>query len=180
MSVENKTRPTLLAVGKIVKLFGIRGELKIQSYARAAKEFETLRSVYVGVTDNDAVEMNVESFILRGGDMYVKFDSVHGRETAQTLVGKYLFVDERSRKKLPAGVFFVDDIIGISVVNEAGQFIGVVKEVIKSPAHDIYLVQTANADVMMPAVPAIVRSVDLQRRIMTVDPPEGLFYGETA
>ena len=93
------------------------------------------------------------------------------------MVGHFLFVEEAARKQLAPGEFFVDDIIGMAVCDPQKKMLGVLRDVVSYPAHDVYVVKTGRGEVMVPAVRDIVRGVDVKNRTITIDPPEGLFDG---
>ncbi len=167
----------LYAVGVIAKVFGVKGEVKIHSYARSLDEFEQLTSVLVGKSENKVVEKKIEKVSPRGNDIYIKFYDVNDRNASETLVGHFLFVEETARKRLAPGEFFVDDIIGMSVFDSGKRLLGVVKDVVRYPAQDVYIVKAGEDEVMVPAVRDIVRVVDAKNRTITIAPPEGLFDG---
>ena len=167
----------LCAIAVITTVFGIRGEVKIQSYARSGVELLALKKVLVGRNDRETVELEIESFAERQGNIFIKFLSIDDRTGAERLRGQYFFVALADRKKLPAGSFFVDELIGMDVKNEEGKRFGTIKEVLKSPAHDLYVVATGNGDVLLPAVPAIVKRVDSGQRTVMIEAPEGFFSG---
>jgi 16S rRNA processing protein RimM len=170
-------RTNLCAAGVVAKVFGVKGEVKIHSYSRSLDEFEVLASVLVGKSEDKAVEMEIEKVSPRGNDIYIKFKEVDDRNASGTLVGHFLFVEETKRKRLKSGEFFVDDIIGMSVCDLGEKRLGVVRDVVRYPAHDVYVVKTGGGEVMVPAVREIVRIVDIKNRTITIAPPEGLFDG---
>ena len=173
------SRPGFYAAGVVSKVFGVRGEVKIHSYSRRAEEFEELHSVLVGKKEEGAVRREIEKVVARGNDIYVKFRDISDRNASELLVGHFLFVEQSQRKRLASGEYFVDDFLGLEVRDGANTLLGVVEEVLNYPAHDIYVVRAGGASVMVPAVKEIIRSVDLKRRTMIIDPPEGLFEGKT-
>ena len=170
----------LCAVGVIAKVFGVKGEVKLHSYSRSLEEFKELDTVLVGKSEKSAVGMTIEHVAARGNDIYIKFQDVGDRSASELLIGHFLFVEETKRKRLGSGEFFVDDIIGVTVFNLHKKRLGVLIDVVQYGAQDMYVVKTGGGDVMVPAVRSIVREVDVQKRSMTVDPPEGLFNGEAA
>lgn len=176
--MKTKHSQAFRAVAKIVGHFGVRGELKIFSYARSADEFENIGSVFCGIAENDTEPCAIESVRQRGKEIYLKFAGVNDRTAAEAYRGKYLFVEEMHRKKLPKEKFFVDDLVGCVVVNDEGKKYGTIRSVDALPAQMIYTVRTANGDVMLPAVPEFIRSVDVEKREIIIYPPEGLFEGE--
>jgi 16S rRNA processing protein RimM len=174
---HHAARPQLCAIGVIAKVFGVKGEVKVHSYSRSYDEFEKLRFVLAGKSDDKVVERTIEKVSPRGNDIYIKFQDVNDRNASEALVGHFLFVEETARKRLAPGEFFVDDIIGMFVYDLQKKMLGVVRDVVRYPAHDVYVVKTGRGEVMVPAVADIVRAVDVKNRTIMIDPPEGLFDG---
>jgi 16S rRNA processing protein RimM len=170
-------RPQLCAVGVIAKVFGVKGEVKVHSYSRSYDELEKLGSVLAGKSEDKVVERKIEKVSPRGNDIYIKFQDVNDRNASEALVGHFLFVEEAARKRLAPGEFFVDDIIGMSVCDSQKKALGVVRDVVRYPAQDVYIVKTGRGEVMVPAVGDIVRGVDVKNRTIMIDPPDGLFDG---
>ena len=180
MKSEKTPQAPLVAVGVISKVFGLKGEVKVHSYSRSADEIEQLHEVFLGRTESSAVKMKVERLSPRGNDVYLKFAGIDDRTASESLIGHFLFVEEANRKHLAPGEFFVDDMIGLSVVDLQKKKLGIIVSVVTLPAQDMYVVNTGSAEVMVPAVKSIVRSVDIKSRTMTIDPPDGLFNGSEA
>jgi len=180
VNVDESSGPGFYAVGVVAKVFGVKGEVKVHSYSRSLVEFEELRSVLVGKKEEGAVRKEIEKVVARGNDIYVKFRDISDRNASELLVGHFLFVEKAQRKRLATGEYFVDDFLGLEVRDKENKRLGVVKDVLNYPAHDVYVVQTVGANVMVPAVKEIIRSVDLKHRTMIIDPPEGLFEGKTS
>ena len=175
MKTHQASRVQLYAVGVIAKVFGVKGEVKVHSYSRSLGEFEKLGSALVGKSEDKAVLRKIEKVSPRGNDIYVKFQDINDRNASEALVGHFLFVEETARKRLAPGEFFVDDIIGMSVCDSHKRILGIVGDVVRYPAQDVYVVKTGSGEVMVPAVRDIVRAVDGRNRIITIDPPDGLF-----
>ena len=177
MKRKEDSSPHLCAVGVIAKVFGVKGEVKVHSYSRSLDEFEELGSILVGKSEEKAIELSIERVVPRGNDIYIKFRDISDRTASQSLIGHFLFVEERERKRLASGEYFVDDLLGMTVCDANNKKLGVLKEVVHYPAHDVYVVDTGESEVMVPAVKKIILAVDVKNRTMTLDPPEGLFDG---
>ncbi|MGE5314040.1 MAG: ribosome maturation factor RimM [Acidobacteriota bacterium] len=171
-------RQTLYAAGRILKAFGIKGEVKIHSYARTAHEYERLRRVKVGADEQTAQSRMIESARDRGGDVYIKFEGVSDRNEAETLVNAYLYVEEGERKLPDAGRHYIHDLLGCRVVSESGRFLGTLSDVMNVAGRSMYVVATTHGDVLMPVVEEFIAGVDIESKLITVRPPEGLFEGE--
>ena len=180
MKSDQAPRTRLCAVGVIVKVFGIKGEVKIHSYSRTPEEVEELGSVLVGTKEEDAVERRIERVSAHSNGMYVKFQGISDRNASESLIGHFLFVEESNRKRLNAGEYYVDDLIGVIVYDTRQRKLGTLRDVADYGTQTLYVVRTEKGDILLPAVKKIVREVDVKKRTMTIDPPEGLFDGSAA
>ncbi|MBW7886864.1 MAG: 16S rRNA processing protein RimM [Bacteroidetes bacterium] len=166
------------AIAKILKPFGIRGEVKIFSYARSAEEFRTLHSVYIGKSEHRLAFSKIETVSVRGNDIYVKLKDINDRTASEALSGNFLFVEATLRKELPAGSFFIDELLESRIVNEQGTELGILHSVEKIASQTMYIVTTKRGEVLLPAVKEFIVSIDGKKKIIIVRPPEGLFEGE--
>jgi len=100
----------------------------------------------------------------------VRFDEI-GEAEAQTLIGVDLF-SERGNVALEEDEYFDDDLLGCAVVDGAGTELGKVVEVLHYPAQDVLAVGARRA--LIPLVGAFIRCIDLERKRIDVELPEGL------
>ena len=155
----------------------MNGEVKIHSYSRSIAEYERLTGVLRGINDRELVPCEIERVEGRGNEIFLKFKQIDDRTAAGKIVGEYLFVEETKRTQLPKGKYFDDDILDCTVIDEQGNTLGVVYDVVQYPASKVYEVKTDRGIVSMPAVEAFIRSVDIEKKKIIVRPPEGLFDG---
>ncbi len=167
----------LRAIAKLRKVFGLHGEFKIDSYSRTAEEFETVSDVMMGMNEHFTVACKIESVKKRGEEICLKLVGVDDKTAADLLRGQFLFVEESKRKKLPDKQFFIDELIGCSVVDERGTVLGMLSSIETSPAHNVYNVRTLTGYVMLPAVPEFIVNVEIEKKKIVVRPPEGMFTG---
>ncbi|MFA5834619.1 MAG: ribosome maturation factor RimM [Bacteroidota bacterium] len=177
MKTKQHQQP-LRAVAQIRKIFGVRGEMKIESFSRTIDEFERLENVLLGTNESDVVPCEIESVKMRGDDIYLKLRGVDDKTAADQIRGKYLFVEESFRKELPKEKFFIDELIGCAVLSEGGKKFGTVTSVDAYPAQMVYTVKTRQGYVMLPAVREFIVNVDVEKKEIVVRPPDGLFTGE--
>jgi 16S rRNA processing protein RimM len=102
------------------------------------------------------------------------FKEVNKRDDAKALTGLSLYIQETKRAGLPQGEYYVDQLIGLSVVTDTGHGIGVLQDVLSTPANDVYLMDTG---VMVPAVSEFIADIDLERRQIVVRDVPGLREG---
>jgi len=167
----------LLAVGRIVKAFGIKGELVVQPLTDKPARFRNLKRVFVGKDAGSVSDVRVGRVHVEPRGVRLCIEGVADRTAAERLVGSLLFVDERNRIKIPSGTYFVHDIVGLAVHDESGKRIGSVREVLRLPGHDVYVLDCEGREVMVPAVKEFVRAIDLESGTMTVRLIEGMLEG---
>jgi len=172
--LSNADDHTLYAVGRIVKAFGIRGEMVVAPMTADSRRFNTLRNVFVGPLAASSRPFTVSE--VRPGEpgVRLRFAEVPDRTAAERLAGQFIFVGAADRIAPPAGSYFVDDVIGMSVVSDDGGRVGTVREVLHLPAHDVYVVDAGGREVMIPAVPEFVLSIDPAASTMRVHLIDGM------
>ncbi len=176
--MNTEHRQSLYAAGKIVKVFGIKGEVKVYSYARTSDEYAVLETVKVGSNDQTTSERIIDSARDRGGDVYLKFHGIDDRNAAEEIVNHFIYIEEERRKPPQAGRYYVHDLIGCRVLSVEGRELGTLKDVMNAPGGTLYVVATTHGDVLMPAVKEFIADVNIAAKAVTVTPPEGLFEGE--
>jgi 16S rRNA processing protein RimM len=163
-----------LAVGKVVKAFGIRGEIVARSYTDEPSRFTSLRCVLVGSEPGQAREVKIERVRADERGVCLKLAGVDDRNAAEKLVGNLLFVEHLQRVKLPRGTYFVHEIVGLAVLDQDGATVGRVREVLKLPAQDVYVIERHGRDIMIPAVQEFILGVDLDEGVMRVRLIDGM------
>ena len=108
-------------------------------------------------------------------DLLVRFAGVGDRTGAEALRGTSFTIDSADRRALEDGEFWVEDLVGCRVIGQDDEPIGVVESVEFGAAQDRLAVRTESGRFEVPFVDAIVPEVDLERRVIVVAPPEGLF-----
>jgi 16S rRNA processing protein RimM len=171
----------LFAVGKIVKVFGLRGELIVQPMTDSPDRFKKLKRVYIGTacdgSGNSADEpanAMLERARVEPRGVRVKLAGVDDRSGAERLVGLLMFVDVQDRIRIPKGRYFIHDLLGVSVVDHEGKRVGILKDVLRLPAHDVYVIDGGGHEVMVPAVKEFITAIDLEKRTMRIKLIEGM------
>lgn len=167
-----------IAIGKIIGAHGIKGNLKIQSYADSLSSFEA--GTLLCVKDARGWEKNyhVKWVKPHSKGILLAFKGVDDRSQAEALIGSEVFVDRKTLPELEAGTYYWSDLIGLSVFSKDADLIGRIKAVLPTGSNDVYVVAAeANSgqdEVLIPALASVVLEVDLEKQVMIVALPEGL------
>lgn len=170
----SRRQQALYAIGKIAKPFGIKGEVVVQPMTESLERFKRLTRAYVGAGIDDVKAYGIESIKIGQRGVRIKFRETHDRTSVESLVGALLFVDEQHRITPKKGAHFIHDMLGLHVVDEQNRAVGVVKDVLRYPAQDVYVIEHDGREWMMPAVREFVRSIDVAARTMRVHLIEGM------
>jgi 16S rRNA processing protein RimM len=170
---------TQLRVGRLVKAHGLKGALKVELYTDdPARRFTpgaifTLQVPLGSPWHGKSLEL-VE---LRWYNTHAVafFKDVADRTAAESLVKAILWV-EQDASELPAeeDAWYDHQLIGLAVLRD-GVRVGTVVRIDHLPAQDLLTVKTADGEVFVPFVKAIVPAVDIAAGTLTVTPPPGLF-----
>ncbi len=165
----------LVAVGAIGAAVGVRGEVTIVSWT----DDPDLRFAVGSVLVTDPAErgpLTVTSSRWQGAKLVVRFDGIDDRDTAEAARRTNLFVPAAARPALADPDDFYDtDLVGLDVIDPAGQPLGTVTGVEHGAGGDRLVVTHDGREHLVPFVSVIVPRVDLAARRVVVDAPEGLF-----
>ncbi len=166
-------------IGRVLRPQGNKGEVRILSEANSPQAFLSLLAKGVFLSRPlrpEPQSIEVENSWLHKGFVIVKFKGIDDIGAAGAIRGASLLIAEDDRNTLPEGEFYLDQLIGLTVRDDSnGRRIGTVKDVIKLAGNDLLEVSTdAGRDFLVPFVGAVIRTIDLEKGIMTVSLPEGL------
>ena len=156
-----------LDCGQIVNTHGIHGAVRIVPWADSPDFLCGFSTLYV-----DGGAKKVLSSRVHKGSVIAKLDGVDTVEGAMALKGKTVQI-RRTDAKLPEGAFFLADIIGLDVVDEDGQKIGVLKEVLSPSIQQVYVVQ-GEREILIPAVPEFILETNIAGGYVKVRLIEGM------
>lgn len=96
-------------------------------------------------------------------------------EAAAAYRNQPVFVTTADRPPPPEGHFYHHQLVGCKVVNERGEPIGTLTEILQTGANDVYVVRGAEGpELLLPAVASVVLEIDVVQRLISVRIPEGL------
>lgn len=156
-----------IEAGRIVNTHGVAGEVKIEVWLDSPQFLKSFKRCFI-----DRREVKLLSARVHKGFLIVKLEGVEDVNAAMALKGRTVFID-RADARLPKGAFFLQDIIGASVVDESGNEIGKLVDVMETPASNVYVVK-GEREHLIPAVPEFILSTDADNGIITVHLIEGM------
>lgn len=158
-----------ILVGMITSPVGLKGEVKVYNYSDRTQIYEETEIFYLGDEPR-----KLERFRTQKNMLVIKFEGVETREAAEELRNREVFVTRDDLPELEEGEYYLRDLIGMKVFQK-DNLIGEVADVITNTSQDILKVMTVEgAEALIPGVEPILQSIDTDKKIITVDLPEGL------
>jgi 16S rRNA processing protein RimM len=164
----------MIAVGRITKSVGLKGEVRVAMLTDSPERFTRLKSVWCGTEEATAVRFSILSMRIEPSAVVLKLKEIDSRTLADEHRGEYLFVEAKDTVAPGRGSYFIHDIIGMKVVTEAGEEVGNVRDVMELPANDVWVVTSGTKEILIPAIKEVIRLVDLKGRSVVIRPLEGM------
>jgi 16S rRNA processing protein RimM len=164
----------LIAVAKIIKPIGIRGEVKIQLLTDEINRLSHLTSVWIGKQQQAATEHKILRVRQDVKQCLAALQGIETIEAAESLRDQFLFVSQDETVPPKEGRYFVDDILGCEMATQKGEQVGTIVDVLTLPGNDLWVVRNGQKEILIPAVKEIVKEVDVKRKRIVIDSPEGL------
>lgn len=158
----------LITIGKILKPFGVHGEVRIQSLTDVPGRLEKLKEVILVTHDGNRMVTRVAHVRVDGRSYVVKFAAFETPEETKTFRGAWLKIPKDKVPPLPTGQHYQFELIGLSVQDETGQILGTLEEVLEFPSQHVFVVRQDDRELLIPAIQKVVLEVDVDRKVMMV------------
>lgn len=164
----------LLSLGIVIGTHGLRGDLKVRGSARDFTLLSRIRRL-VFLRAGEAVRTGARCRAdWHKGNLLLRIEGVDEVEAAERLVGCEVAVYTEDVPEPPAGEHYWFQLKGLSAFDRRLGAIGRLEDIFTTAAHDIYVIEGEYGEVLVPAVDAFLVEVDLEKRRVLFDLPEGL------
>lgn len=165
-----------VAVGRVVKVHGIRGELAVESHTDSPEQRFVKGAVLTARARNGVSRtLTIASARPHGSRLLVRFAEISDRDAAEAVRGMLLLADTDDLAAIEDPDEFYDfQLEGLRAELADGTAVGTVTEVVHAPAGELLALDRGGATTLVPFVRQIVVEVDLNEGRVVVDPPEGL------
>jgi 16S rRNA processing protein RimM len=147
-------------MGRVAGSYGVRGWIKV---GRPEAGLAGCGEWWIDGEPHAVKETKEHS-----GTLLARLDGVGNREAARKLRGRAVSVSRAALPAPEAGHYYLADLIGLEVVNERGEKLGVVKRLFTNGAQDV-MELAGDRERLLPWVPTVVKNVDLQKRRIEVE-----------
>lgn len=163
-----------LELGQIVNTKGLKGEVKLNSFAEDNTIFERLPKVFLK-NKQGISEKQIEKVSYHKNQVILKFKDCDSIEQAEILRNTYVLVKRADLGELPEGVFYIVDLIGLDVFTAEGDCLGKVDDIYSTGANDIYVIKNEmGKQKLLPGIPEVIQEINLEEHKITVHLLKGL------
>jgi 16S rRNA processing protein RimM len=164
----------LVAVAKVVRTRGLKGEVVAEILTDFPDRFERLDTVIGVRPDGERGDLKIEKFWFQSGRVVLKFSGYDTIETGETLRNVEICIPESDAVELEEGEYFDWQLAGCRVETIGGDTIGEVRELMRTGGTDLLAVRGETKEYLIPFANAICVEVDIENKLIRVDPPDGL------
>lgn len=163
-----------LEAGKITGTHALKGEVRVDPWCDSAGFLCRFKKLYF----QDGTLLEVVSARVHKNLAILHFKGIESIEQADLLRGKIVYIN-RNDVKLPKGTYFIQDIIGLKVidVDDKTEY-GVVTDVLKTGANDVYQISKDGKDYLIPVIPDVVIRTDIEGGLVEIRRIGGMFDDE--
>ena len=165
----------LIVVAHVARTRGLRGEVVADLYTDFPGRFQGLENVLAIAPDGSRRSLQIEEHWFHGNRIVFKFAGYDSIDAAKDLAGYQLAIPASERIELPDDHFYEWELADCHVEAVDGTVIGRVREVMHTGGVEILVVTGVEGhEFLIPMAHDICVEIDIERKFIRVDPPEGL------
>lgn len=159
--------PVYLAVGFLRRPHGVRGEIMLEIQTDYPERLKPGEIFYIG---DERLPVTIESQRQHNKGLLLSFEGIHDRDEVGRYRNKSLLVNLADWSPLPEGEYYDYQLIGMKVVvEETGEVLGNLIEIIATGANDVYLVKSESGrEILLPVIPEVILDIDLAQCQMSI------------
>jgi len=161
-------------MGKVLRPHGLRGVLRIRSYAQSIKSFKKGQCIFLRLPDGREREYTLSSLKPHKNLLLMKLREIGSIDEAETLREGDIFIRKADLIKKRPDEFYWYELIGTRVYLSSGKYLGCICNVMETGSNDVYFVRTGDREILIPAIYDVVKKIDVKKKEMIIDPFEGL------
>lgn len=158
-----------IVIGKIVAPHGVRGEFRILPQTDNPEQYIKMQKISL----SNGRELTVEAVRFHKNMVLMKTKEITSMDEAELLRNCAVVIKQEDLPSLPAGRFYVSDIIGFQVVTPEGELIGTLKDVITPGSTDVFVIAGKDGkEIMVVAIDANIKAMNMQEKQIVAVLPE--------
>jgi 16S rRNA processing protein RimM len=158
--------PEYLVVGQLRRPHGIHGEMVMEVHTDFPERLKPDSEVYLGEHHG---RMIIAGARFHNEGLLIKFQEVNSPEEAGRYRNQLVYVKTADRPILPKDQYYHHELTGFNVIDEKGELIGSLTEIMQTGANDVYIVRRVDGkELLLPVISSVVLAVDKSSRQIRV------------
>jgi len=163
------SKPGFIVIGQILAPWGTSGKLKVEVITDFPQRFTPSSKIYI-----NRQPMSIDSTEWHKGKAIIKLNTINSIEDAQRLQGQPIEIHHSQLQPLPEEQYYHFQLVGLEVWTTQGELLGNITEILTAESNDNYVVRGAEGKILIPAIEDVVKSIDLNKGRIVIEPIEGL------
>jgi 16S rRNA processing protein RimM len=165
--------PEYFKIGKIVSIFGLKGELILNHSLGKKTSLKGLEAIFIEERKDSFIPWFIQTTRIKTEDeVYLKLEGINTKEEARKLAQKEIWLPEEAFKKFSAKTAPIS-LLGFTIV-DGDTSIGIIEEVIEQPHQVLCRITIQNKEVLIPLHENTIEKIDRKKKLVIVQLPEGL------
>ena len=160
-------------IGKVSGVHGLNGNLKVWSFAHSIESFTPGSKVFLKPAEKKSESFNILKVMPHKKGFLLSLEGIDNRNLAEDFVGSEIKITRNQLPELQDDNWYWQDLIDLDVFDHEKGFIGKVKEIFPTGAHDILVVMDNKRETLVPMHRHFVKSIDIKKRAIKINLPEG-------
>ena len=154
----------MLEIGIITKPQALKGQFRVKPTNILFDDMKDLEEVIIkGKT------YKVEKVVIRDGFAIMQLEGINSIDMVEPLRNTPIYIEDVKEEELADDEYYIEDMIGCSVVDDKGVIIGQVIDVKSYGGASVISINVSNREVMFPHARGVIKSLDLASKTLIVD-----------
>jgi 16S rRNA processing protein RimM len=174
-ALDQEGRAGLVIVARAVRTRGLKGELIAELLTDFPERFEAVSQLWGIGPEGESKLFELETYWFQNDRIVLKIAGFVSVEEAKALIGYEFGIPEAERVQLSENEFYDWELTGCLVEIKGGAPVGNVREVMRTGGVELLVVEDDEGhEHLIPLAESIVVSIEIGRKNILIDPPEGL------
>lgn len=169
---SSSDEPVFVLIGKFRRPHGIRGEIRMTVLTDFPELISPGQIIYAGERYQAYTVRDIRG---NGDDMLVSLKELPDRTAVEIFRNIMVYMKSEDMPDLPEGEFFIHQLVGMEVITDQDEKLGILKEILITGANDVYLVESPEGkELLLPATEEVVLDISQENRQILVHIIPGL------
>jgi 16S rRNA processing protein RimM len=164
--------PVHLVIGFLRRPHGVSGEIIMDVHTDFPERIKSGKKVLIG---EKRQPLTLDTVRPHANGLLVSLRGVDTPEEAGKFRNQWVYVKASEVPPLPEGKHYKYELVGLDVIDDNGNALGKLTEILETGANDVYIVRDdSGKEILLPAIPPVILNIDMEQRVMKVHLLEGL------